>query len=72
MTKDCAMLLSAMVTLASGILMSFFAFFMSVDHIINDSVLWYFGQCLMYAASSFGVFSYIKYRFDSLNKNNKT
>lgn len=66
MTKNNAMMFSAMVTLMSGIVMSFFAFFLSVDHRINDSVLWYFAQCLMYAASSFGIYSYVKYRFDSI------
>lgn len=66
MKKDNAMMISAMVTLLSGIMMSFFAFFLSVDHRINDSVLWYFAQCLMYAASSFGIYSYVKYRFDSI------
>ena len=68
MTKDNAMMFSAMVTLMSGIVMSFFAFFLSVDHTINDSVLWYFAQCLMYAASSFGVYSYVKFRFDQISR----
>lgn len=66
MTKDNAMMVSAMGTLLSGIVMSFFAFFLDVDHRINDSVLWYFAQCLMYAASSFGIYSYVKYRFDTI------
>lgn len=53
------MLVSACVTLASGITMSFLSFFLSLGHIIHSSVLWYFAQTLMYAASAFGLYSYV-------------
>lgn len=60
------MIVTACITLASGIVMSFFSFFLSVDHIISDSVLWYFAQCLMYAASAFGIAAYIHAKFDHI------
>lgn len=53
------MIASALVTLASGIVMSFFSFFLSIEHHISQSVLWYFAQTLMYAASAFGLYSYV-------------
>ena len=46
----------------SGVVLSFLAFFLSEEHVINDSVLWYFAQTLIYAGSVFGVKSYIDYR----------
>lgn len=58
--KETLMLVSACVTLASGIIMSFLSFFLSLDHIIHSSVLWYFAQTLMYAASSFGIYGYVR------------
>lgn len=57
--KDMLMILTAILTLASGITMSFFSFFMSETHIIADSVLWYFAQCLVYAGSAFGIAAYV-------------
>lgn len=57
--KEWIMLVSACVTLASGITMSFLSFFLSLGHVIHDSVLWYFAQTLMYAASAFGIYGYV-------------
>lgn len=56
--KEWLLLMSACVTLVSGITMSFLSFFLSFDHSINSSVLWYFAQSLMYAASAFGIAGY--------------
>lgn len=56
--KDIAMIASALATLASGIVLSFLSFSLSLEHIIDSSVLWYFAQTLMYAASAFGLYSY--------------
>lgn len=53
------MLVSACVTLTSGIVMSFLSFFLSIGHVIHDSVLWYFAQTLLYAASAFGLYGYV-------------
>lgn len=65
--KEKVSITMAVVLLVSGVTMCFCAFFMDEKHEINSSVLWYFGQTLIYAASVFGVMSYLDYR---LNKNN--
>ena len=56
--KEKIMIISALTTLASGIVLSFLSFFLSSYH-IDYSVLWYFAQCLMYAGSCFGIGAYI-------------
>ena len=53
---------SAVGLLASGVLLSFIAFFTSPDGEISSSVLWYFGECLIWAGSVFGITSYIDFR----------
>ena len=49
--------LSALVTLASGIALSFFSFFHSGD--VATNVLFYFGQCLLYAGGIFAIKQYV-------------
>ena len=56
--KEKLMVASALTTLASGIVLSFLSFFLSSYH-IDNSVLWYFAQALMYAGSCFGIGAYI-------------
>ena len=58
--KDNMMIVAALITLASGIVLCFLSFFLSRQHVIHSSVLWYFGQTLLYAASSFGQATYVK------------
>ena len=58
--KDNTMIVAALVTLASGIVLCFLSFFLYRQHEIHSSVLWYFGQTLLYAASSFGLATYVK------------
>ena len=58
------MIISALITLASGMVLSFLSFFLSNIHHIDNSVLWYFAQTLMYAGSCFGIGAYIQ-RFKS-------
>lgn len=67
--KDNIMICTAVLTLMSGIIMSFLSFFLSEIHKIDDSVLWYFAQTLMYAASAFGIYSYIHAKFVDLKQN---
>lgn len=57
--KEKLMVASALTTLASGIVLSFLSFFLSSYH-IDNSVLWYFAQTLMYAGSCFGIGAYIQ------------
>ena len=47
--------LSALITLASGILLSFVAYFRNEAGEVPDSVLWYFSQCLLYAGGIFSI-----------------
>ena len=58
--KDSMMIGAALTTLASGIGLCFLSFFLDRQHVINSSVLWYFGPTLLYAASSFGLATYVK------------
>lgn len=60
--KENISVITAVVLLASGIVLSFLSFFLSVDNEIDDSVLWYFAQTLIYSGSIFGVKEYIDYR----------
>lgn len=57
--KEKIMICSALITLGSGIVLSFLSFFLSSYH-IDGSVLWYFAQTLMYAGSCFGIGAYIQ------------
>ena len=60
--KENISVITAVVLLTSGIVLSFLSFFLSVDNVIDDSVLWYFAQTLIYSGSIFGVKEYIDYR----------
>lgn len=62
------MIATAVVTLVSGITMSFLSFFLDNVHHIDDSVLWYFAQTLMYAASAFGIYSYVHTKFNEVQQ----
>lgn len=64
--KEMLMVTSALVTLASGIIMSFLSFFLSLNHSVHDSVLFYFGQCLVYCGSAFGIAAYVKAKIGNL------
>lgn len=64
--KDTTMITAALITLASGIVMCFLSFFLDKEHEIRSSVLWYFGQTLLYAASSFGLATYVKAKYNDI------
>lgn len=71
--KDYIMIISALITLASGIILSFLSFFLS-RYQIHGSVLWYFAQTLMYAGSCFGIGAYVRKfekKIDVYNKDRK-
>ena len=71
--KDFIMIISALVTLASGIMLSFLSFFLS-RYQIHESVLWYYAQTLMYAGSCFGIGAYVRNfekKFENNNKDRK-
>ena len=54
-----AQIISALVLLTSGVILSFIGFFTEPVGEISDSVLWYFAQTLIYAGSVFGLKAYV-------------
>ena len=66
--KENISVITAVVLLTSGIVLSFLSFFLSVEKEIDDSVLWYFAQTLIYSGSIFGVKEYIDYRMKAPKK----
>ena len=56
--KEIAQVWTAIVLIVSGIVLSFLSFFISKEHCIDNSVLWYFAQCLLYAGGIFGIRNY--------------
>lgn len=72
--KEIIMISTAIVMLASGIALSYLSFYLSIQHIIHDSVLWYFAQTIVYASSVFGIGSYVDVKLNhrQLIKHDKT
>ncbi len=66
-TKDKIQYMTAVVTLASGIIMCYMAYFMSDSQDIPSGALWYFGQTMVYAATIFG----FKLAIDEILRKNK-
>lgn len=64
-TKDWIQYGSAIGMLLSGVVLTFLSFFLN-GYEVADGVLWYVGQCLVYAGSIFGVTVYINSRFNTL------
>lgn len=64
--KDTLQYTSAIVTLASGIIMCFLSFFMN-NYVIHDSALWYFGEACVFAGGIFGVSLYIRGEVQRIN-----
>ena len=59
MDKQSISTLTAVVLLASGVVLSFIGFFTEPKGEISDSVLWYLSQTLIYAGSVFGLKAYV-------------
>lgn len=72
--KEGVMIVSALVMLLSGIVLSFLSFFLSELYRVDDSVLWYFAQTIVYASSVFGIGSYVNYKLKDfqINHGDKT
>lgn len=58
-TKEWIQYGSAVAMLGSGIILTFLCFFLN-HYKVDDSVLWYVAQTLVYAGSVFGVSVYIR------------
>jgi O-antigen/teichoic acid export membrane protein len=61
-TKEWIQYASALIMLGSGIVLTFACFFLN-HYKIDDSVLWYVAQGLVYAGGIFGVSIYIRTKF---------
>lgn len=61
-TKEWIQYGSALGMLISGVVLVFLCFFLN-DYDLKDSVLWYLGQCLVYAGSIFGVRAYMSSKY---------
>jgi len=57
-SKEVFQYTTAAVSLASGIALTFLAFFLNAHHIPSE-VLWYVSQTLVYAGSVFGIQAYV-------------
>ena len=55
-------LISAILLLLSGVILCYIGFFVPPVGEISNSVLWYFGQTLIYAGSCFGLKAYVDHR----------
>ena len=64
-TKEWIQYGSALGMLASGVCLVFLCFFFN-NYDLKDSVLWYVGQCLVYAGSVFGIKAYINSKYGDI------
>ncbi len=53
-TKSNLQYSTAIGTVISGVIMCFLSFFLN-DYVVDDSVLWYFGETLIFCGAVFGV-----------------
>ena len=60
-TKEWIQYGTAVAMVVSGILLAFLSFFLN-NYTIDDSILWYISQALIYAGGIFGVSIYFKTR----------
>lgn len=59
-TKDTIAVISAVALLFFGVCLCTAGFIVSPVGVIDNSVLWIMGQCLIYAGSIFGISMYVK------------
>lgn len=70
-TKEWFQYITAGGMILSGVVLTFLCFFLN-GYEINDSVLWYMAQALVYAGSIFGVSMYIKTKWGEVKNDVKT
>ena len=71
MCRESYQLITATALLGSGVVLSFLSFFLTAEHIITESVLWYFAQTLLYSGGIFGIRSYTIKKLGELNGKTK-
>lgn len=57
--KETVQYITAICTLASGVIMCFLSFFLN-KYIVHDSALWYFGETVALCGAIFGVSIYVR------------
>lgn len=55
----------AVMLVVSGVVMCFLSFYTDPVGEVSGSVLGYFGECLVWAGSVFGIVEYVNYKIDS-------
>ncbi len=71
MCRESYQIITATGLLVSGVVLSFLSFFLTAEHVIADSVLWYFAQTLLYSGGIFGIRSYTIKKLGDLNGKTK-
>lgn len=71
MCRESYQIITATALLGSGVVLSFLSFFMTTEHMITNSVLWYFAQCLLYSGGIFGIRSYTITKIGEVNGKSK-
>lgn len=59
---------SAIAMLTAGTLMAFLSLLLPPTGEIDNGALWYTGQCFLYAGGIFGIGTYTKNRFTSIER----
>ena len=67
MCRESYQIITATALLGSGVVLSFLSFFMTSAHVVTDSVLWYFAQCLLYSGGIFGIRNYTISKIGDVN-----
>lgn len=57
--KETVQYITAICTLASGVIMCFLSFFLN-KYVVHDSALWYFGETVALCGAIFGVSIYVR------------
>lgn len=55
----------AVLLVVSGVVMCYLSFYTEPIGEVSNSVLGYFGECLVWAGSVFGIVEYVNYKVDS-------
>lgn len=66
--KDTWAITTAILMLTTGIVLCFLSFFLTIEHKIDSSILWYVAQTIVYASSIFGFSAYVNYKLDKYLK----
>ena len=66
--KESIQVLTAIIMLAVGTLLVIAGFIVPPTGEVHDSVLWFFGECLIYAGSIFGISIYVSGKINHIRR----